>query len=103
MTSTEFNIVIEEMFLRSKKTLCKKASSYATDDQRLKNFYQAAAIQEIPVTQACVGMMTKHYASVCDMAKNPTSHSLTQWREKLGDLRNYTFLCEALLSDLEIK
>jgi hypothetical protein len=102
MTSTEFNIVIEEMFLRSKKTLCKKASSYATDDQRLKNFYQASAVQEIPCTQACVGMMTKHYASICDMAKDPISFSQAQWREKLGDLRNYTFLLEALTIDLGI-
>lgn len=35
--------------------------------------------------------------------KGPKMYNLKRWREKLNDLRNYTFLLEALLVDLEVE
>jgi hypothetical protein len=37
------------------------------------------------------------------MSKDPLDYNLRQWREKITDLRNYTFLLDALLVDLEVK
>jgi hypothetical protein len=102
MNAEMFSIELENAFNRAKEVLDKKASYYASDTDRLANFKAAAGAQSINPVQALVGMMTKHYVSVCDMSKDPTKYSLELWNEKLGDLRNYALLCEALIRDIGV-
>ena len=47
-----------------------------------------------------MGMATKHFTSMADMVKNPLDYSLKEWNERITDLRNYTFLLDALVRDL---
>ena len=101
MTNEEFTIELEKSFLRSKKTLLKKSKEYTPNNSdRLQQFYRAASVQNNQPTEALIGMMTKHFTSICDMSKNPLSHSPKSWKEKITDLRNYTFLLDALLTDM---
>ena len=103
MTNEEFMIEFEKSCLRSKKTLIKKEKEYSGPEDRLEQFYRAGAAQGIGACEALLGMMTKHFTSAADMAVDPKSHSLRKWNEKLGDLRNYTFLLDALVRDLGVK
>ena len=104
MNTQEFELEIEKSINRSKRTLLTKAKEYTIgNDDRLNQFYRAGEVQNIEPTEALVGMMTKHFTSICDMVKNPKNHNLRKWNEKIGDLRNYTFLLDALLRDMEIE
>ena len=102
MITEQFELELEEAFSRAREVLTKKAGYYSSEEDRLHNFKAAAGAQGINPVQALVGMMTKHYISVCDMSKDPTKYNLELWNEKLGDLRNYTLLCEALIRDIGV-
>ena len=103
MKNSDFNIEVENACNRSKRVLQRKGEEYGADSDRLINFKRSAAIQSLNSIETAVGFMTKHYDSVCQMAKNPSSFNRRVWNEKLGDLRNYTILIEGLLTDLGIE
>ena len=103
MTNEEFMIEVEKAFLRSKRVLMRKQVEYSDGKDRLGQFYRAASTQDITPTEALMGMATKHITSIADMCKDPLAYSMRQWREKIVDLRNYTFLLEAMLSDLGVE
>ncbi len=103
MTNEEFLIEVENSHNRSKKLLIKKAAEYSGDKDRLEQFYRAGCAQLIPATLALIGMTTKHFTSIVDMAKHPEDFSLKKWNEKLTDLRNYTYLLDALVRDMGVE
>lgn len=103
MTSEQFELELESAFNRAKRTLIAKAKHYASDTDRLANFKAAGGAQSINPLQALVGMMSKHYVSVCDMSKDPLKYNISLWNEKLGDLRNYVLLAEALIRDMGVE
>jgi hypothetical protein len=102
MKSDEFDELVKEENRASVEMLKAKAAEYATDDDRLSNFKEAAGLRNIHTTDALVGMLVKHWVSVSDMAKDPFLHCPLRWDEKLRDCRNYTYLLKALLKDLGI-
>ena len=103
MNNENFMIEVEAAFLRSKRVLLRKQEEYASGNDRLEQFYRAGSAQNIESTQALIGMAMKHVTSIADMSKHPTLYNSKKWREKLTDLRNYTFLLDALLIDLGIE
>jgi hypothetical protein len=102
MDNETFMVEVENSFNRSKRTLMKKEKEYSDGLDRLNQFYRAGTVQCIEPTDALIGMATKHFTSICDMAKNPQDYKLREWNEKIEDLRNYTFLLDALLRDMEV-
>ena len=103
MNNENFMIEVEAAFLRSKRVLLRKQEEYAGEHDRLEQFYRVGAAHDIEPTQALIGMAMKHVTSIADMSKHPTLYNSKKWREKLTDLRNYTFLLEALLVDQGIE
>ena len=103
MDNEQFLIELESAFLRSKRVLDKKGKEYSEGVDRFDQFKKAGILNNVSPTEALWGMASKHIISVADMVKDPVNYSLKQWREKVGDLRNYTFLLEGLLIDLEVK
>jgi len=104
MNNQEFDLEVEKAIIRSKKLLAKKRIEYSKEDgNRLEQFYRAGAAQNISPTEALIGMAMKHITSIADMVKNPYDFNLRKWNEKITDLRNYTFLLDALLRDMEIE
>jgi len=103
METNEFEIEVEKSYLRSKRLLIKKGLEYSSNDDRLDQFYRAGAAEDVAPTQALIGMAMKHVTSIADMSKYPEMYNLKKWREKITDLRNYTFLLDALLVDMEVK
>lgn len=103
MTNEEFQIELERSYLRSKLLLSKKEKEYSEGTDRLDQFTKIATLNNISPTEALWGMTSKHITSIATMVKDPTLYNLKKWREKVTDLRNYTFLLDALLIDLEVK
>ena len=104
MNNQEFEIEFNKAVDRSKQTLISKAKEYAQgNNDRLNQFYRAGEVQCVPPTAALVGMMIKHVTSICDMVKEPSKYKLSMWDEKIGDLRNYSFLLDALVRDMRNK
>lgn len=104
MTNQEFEIELEKAILRSKKLLMRKRLEYSEEDgDCLNQFYRAGAAQNIHPTEALMGMAMKHVTSIADMVKNPHMYDLRKWNEKITDLRNYTFLLDALVRDMGIE
>ena len=90
--------------LRSKRILAMKACEYAEGDaDRLTQFKKISTITNETPESVCIGLMAKHFSSICSMAFNPDNYSLTQWREKITDLRNYTHLLDALIDERKSK
>ncbi len=103
MTKDEFMICFDESTNRSLKVLMKKADEYSDDKDRLEQFYRAGAAEATTPHMALIGMATKHYTSIADMCKKPGDFTLKQWDEKITDLRNYTFLLDAVVRDFKEK
>ena len=103
MTNEEFAIEVDKSVSRSKYILIKKEVEYSRDNDRLRQFHHAGSAQGIPAPQALMGIAMKHVTSLADMVKHPSAYSLNKFDEKIADLRNYTFLLDALLRDLDIK
>lgn len=103
MTNEQFMIEVDKSFARSKQLLIRKEKEYSEGVDRLDQFHKVAFLNTVSPTEALWGMASKHVTSVADMVKDPVSYNLKIWREKLTDLRNYTFLLDALLIDLEVK
>ena len=101
MTSEEFLIEVENSHNKSKRILIKKAAEYSPNDKdRLEQFCRAGWAQMITAPSALIGMAAKHFTSIADMAKRPDEYSLKKWDEKVTDLRNYTYLLDALVRDI---
>ena len=103
MTNEQFLLEFEKAVLRSKNTLSRKEKEYSEGIDRLDQFKKVAAMNSVSPMEALWGMASKHVTSIASMVEDPKMYNLKTWREKLGDLRNYIFLAEALLIDLEVK
>jgi len=103
MNNEQFMIEVDKAFARSKQLLMKKEEEYSEGADRLDQFYKVAFLNTVSPAEALWGMASKHVTSVASMVKDPKMYNMKKWREKLNDLRNYTFLLEALLIDLEMK
>ena len=101
MTSEQFLLHVQQSTLRRTEVLKKKEKEYSGNKDRLEQFHRAGSAQNILPTEALVGMMTKHFTSITDMAKDPSNHTFKQWHEKLDDLRNYCDLLDALIADVK--
>jgi hypothetical protein len=100
MTNKQFLEHLEIATARRREILKKKEKEYSNGKDRLEQFWRAGAAQNILPTEALVGMATKHFTSITDMAKEPTNYTGNQWNEKLDDLRNYMDLLDALVTDI---
>ena len=101
MDNTRFMIEVENSHNRSKKVLLSKEKEYSSGKDRLGQFYRAGMAEACTPQSALIGMATKHYTSIADMAKNPLDFTIKQWDAKLVDLRNYTYLLDALVRDFK--
>lgn len=99
MNNLQFMDEVEKSYQRSIKVLQEKEKEYAEESDRLIQFYRVANRRGCNPCEALISMAAKHYDSIELMAKNPTEFTIEEWNGKLTDLRNYTFLFDALLRD----
>jgi len=55
---------------------------------------------DVPTLTEAILRAKENFTSICDMAKDPNSYTLKQWNDKVTDLRNYTYLLDALVRDM---
>jgi hypothetical protein len=96
-----FQILIRHSFYRSALILTKKKSEYSPGEDRLSNFKKAAELQGVTPEKALLGMVTKHFVSLCEMVADIEEVPWPKevWEEKLTDTHNYLFLLEALVQE----
>lgn len=99
MDAAVFNKIIEEQLALCSRILVRKASEYAPGNDRLYNFKEAAALQNITQAQALAGMMAKHVVSIFDMIHQAEDFSMERWDEKLTDNINYLLLLKAVVTE----
>ena len=103
MTNEEFMKEVEISYRRSIRVLEEKKKEYGTEEDRLIQFYDVARASDNNPCNALTGMAAKHYSSINMMSRFPHEYILKQWNSKITDLRNYTFLLDALVRDMGIK
>ncbi len=94
-----FNNIINEQIERSKDVLIQKSGEYASDTDRLHNFYVSSKIQGIKPRQALAGMMCKHTTSIYDMVWSDENYSMDKWNEKITDHINYLLLLRVIVEE----
>ena len=99
MNSKNFERCTNEMIERCLDTLLSKSKEYANDEDRLRAFRAAGAIEKTHSQVALGGMMAKHIVSIYDMLPNYMDYSIDKWDEKIGDTINYLLLLNALLRE----
>ena len=102
MDSKQFMEEVKESYERSVKVLLEKEKEYSVKGDRLGQFHEVAKLAGSNPAEALVAMSAKHFTSIVRMAQNPYTFSPAKWNEKITDLRNYTFLLDALLRDMEV-
>ena len=103
MNSKAFGLLVDERFAYCWNTLVKKGETYATDDDRLHNFREAAKLRHTTMSDACLGTGMKHIISVIDIVRaGSTGNALITkdvMSEKFGDAINYLLLLEACITE----
>lgn len=99
MNSEWFEKVIKEQIKICEDVLIGKAKEYATDDDRLHNFKNAAGMMSCDTKNALAGMMAKHTISVYDMCRSGKDYPIELWNEKITDHINYLLLLKAIVEE----
>lgn len=99
MTHADFDILLERRLKLTSEVLGRKASEYATEDERLHNFKMAALMTGMTPEQALMGMLVKHLVSVIDTVREERTPTQSLADEKIGDCVNYLILLEALFAE----
>lgn len=99
MNSEWFEKVIKEQIKICEDVLIGKAKEYATDDDRLHNFKNAAGMMSCDPKEALAGMMAKHTISVYDMCRSGKDYPIELWNEKITDHINYLLLLKAIVEE----
>jgi hypothetical protein len=104
MNSKEFEQIVENRIAHLRSTLLGKREEYATDNDVLINFKNAARLKGETPAQALYGMLAKHIISWEDFVhcrKTPTKALLN---EKIGDILAYFILSEGVfVEEIELK
>jgi len=99
MTHDEFNKLFADRFLKCRETLLSKAKQYASDEDRLHNFYEGAILNCCTPEQYAHTLVTKQIIALRDMIVQDMFISQAVVDEKIGDIVNYYVLIEALIKE----
>lgn len=103
MTYDDFEFLVKFRFTKCQETLVKKATEYATEDERLANFKRGATLLNTTPAHIAMGYGLKHLISVIDMVEGRLPVTEEMIDEKFGDAINYLVLLEACLKDQQPK
>ena len=100
MDQETFDKVVNQAISRSITLLNKKGKEYTSDDDRLRQFKKTAIMESKLPTETLFTMADKHISSIADMVNHPRDFTIVYWQSKVDDLRNYTFLLDALIVEM---
>ena len=88
--------IFENRIAECRETMGMKGKVYATDENRLSNFYAGAELAKLTPQQYAFSLVSKHIIALRDKinADEPMSDEFIT--EKMGDIINYMVLIEGL-------
>lgn len=102
MTPSDFNNLVEHRLEKCKDTLIVKAKEYASDNDRLHNFAEAAKLKKTTKSDCALSFGMKHIISIIDIVRaiqvGNAVVSECVIDEKIGDAINYFLLIEACIT-----
>ena len=100
-----FNLLVKETFKNATEILTQKAKTYATKEDRLYNFKQAAGLSRRTPISSLKGMVDKHLVALSDFVyahEHGFEVPAEEWEEKIGDIINYMVLLRAMLKEEDL-
>lgn len=101
MKVEDFNHFVDDVLEHVRSTLFRKSTEYATEDDRLHNFRNAARLRNTTTAKALDGMKVKHDMSVLDLIEwddvSPERVTAELLEEKFTDSIAYNILLWAIL------
>jgi len=97
MNHKDFTKFLTELQEHQTKVLLGKNAEYAPGEDKLENFKVGARISGKKPQEVLWMYALKHLASVMDLVDGKLTYTPELAQEKLGDLRNYLVLLEALM------
>lgn len=100
-----FEKLLNRRLLLIRDTLHSKGDEYSTEEDRLHNFKEAAALTGEWSSKVLLGMLVKHWVSIQDLVSRDGMLLLggnlppALIDEKIGDAINYLILLEAVLKE----
>jgi hypothetical protein len=98
VTNEQFENILIDRIGAVEAMLVSKAGEYASDQDRLHNFKEAARLKSEPPAEALMGMLVKHWVSLLDIARGKVV-SFAVIDEKVTDAMAYLVLLEAVLKE----
>ena len=106
MDNSMFDKVFSEVMDECEAILINRNTQYASDSDRLHNFYQAAHKLRTSAVQACNSMRAKQDIALDDLVHNYTKYGNRAypdlWKEKILDDINYLILLYALCREAQL-
>lgn len=96
MIQEDFESIIKARHEQCLITLESKGKIYAPRDDRLSNFKDVGAMNQVTPQEALWGMVSKHIIATKDMVQSRETPSDKWIAEYLGDRHNYLYLLEAI-------
>lgn len=96
MKQKDFDKLIRMRHAACCKTLSLKKIVYTSGSDRLSNFKDTGAMNQVTPQDALWGMVSKHIIATKDMVKSGNIPSDEWIKEYLGDIHNYLYLLEGV-------
>lgn len=96
MNQVEFEDIINNRYSHNLDTMTAKGKVYSRQQDRLSNFKDTGAMNQVTPQDALWGMVSKHIIATKDMVKSGETPTEKWIAEYLGDIHNYLYLLEAI-------
>lgn len=102
MKIDQFNKIIREQTEECLRVLETKSKEYDNDPtDRLKDFKQAARLQNTNQIRALSGMLSKQVVSLFNFCTEgqPTDYPKEKWVERISDITSYLLILRAMIEE----
>ena len=100
MSPEVFNNVCSNVHEDIVNLLSSKSKEYGPGSDRFEHNKKLAKLLGVNPVFATVCEASKHYITICDMAKNPENFTAEVWNGRLYDMIAYLYIIVGLLNDV---
>lgn len=100
MSPEVFNNICNNVHEDIVNLLNSKAKEYGPGSDRFEHNMKLAAILGTNPIFATVCEASKHYITICDMAKHPEQFTVEEWNGRVYDMIAYLYIIMGLLNDV---
>lgn len=101
MSPEVFNNICNNVHADVVNLLNSKAKEYGPGSDRFEHNKKLATLLGTNPVFATICEASKHYITICDMAKNPEQFIDTEWKGRVYDMIAYLYIIMGLLDDMD--